>query len=211
MQVVIFLLFNKTKRNSFLISLHDMNRILLVFSLLLCARLCSAQKDTVVTNLPMVDGKLVYAGNVNVTGQDSVVLNTTANNWLKKYFKYYRPCATPRPAPANSMLSQGVLEYDVKPGLINIPYQCLINIEVTSTNQGFSYKIYDIHFGPKSRALNAIGYERDPEYLIGLYKQKHIGFIKSMTIDRHEIRDYLSKMNSAIIACISSLKTAMTN
>jgi hypothetical protein len=60
-----------------------MNKILLVLLFLLFAETCFAQKDTVVTNLPMVDGKLVYSGSVNAPGRDSIALDSTVNNWLK--------------------------------------------------------------------------------------------------------------------------------
>jgi hypothetical protein len=189
-----------------------MNKILPVLLFLLFAEAGFAQKDTVVTNLPMVDGKLVYSGSVNITARDSIALDSTANNWLKSYFKYHRPCPSPPvEATTGSISSQAVLEYKVKPGLINIPYYGIINILITCKNNSYSYKIYDIHFRPKSGTLNAIGYERNPEYLIALYKQKHIGLIKSMSIDKHEIRNYLSNMNSAVLECIASLKKAMTN
>jgi hypothetical protein len=191
-----------------------MNKLLLIVLFLFVTKAGFAQKDkdTVVYNLPVVDGKLVYTGSVNLNGHDRAKLDSNAKNWLNSYFKYHqRDTLSKDKDTTNSVLNWGILEYHVTPGLISIPFYAIITVKINCNNDSYSYKIFDIHFRPQNGTLNAIGYQRDPDYLIGLYKQKHIGFITSMSIDRKMIREYLSKTNSAILNCIASLNKAMAN
>lgn len=189
-----------------------MNRLLLI-ALFLGIRvtgIAQTGKDTVVYNLPMTNGKLVYAGDVNMNGRSRSAFDSAANNWLNNYFISHQQC-TPTDSARSSVLSQGLMEISMKPGLISIPFYCKLTIQVICKDHSYSYRIYDIRFRPKSSGLSALGYERNPEELIDLYKQKHIGLIRSMSIDRKMIRNYLSNMNTAILACIDSLNKAMAN
>jgi hypothetical protein len=192
-----------------------MKRLLLIVLFLFIAKTGLAQKDkdTVVYNLPVVDGKLVYTGTVNVTGHNSAKLDSSAKKWVTSHFKYHEPdtLSKDKDTTAISVLSWAAIEYHIKPGLISIPFYLIITIKVNCQNNSYSYKIFNIYFRPQSRALSTIGYQRDPSYLIMLYKQKHIGFIHSMSIDRSMIREYLSGTNSAIRDCIASLNKAMAN
>jgi hypothetical protein len=192
-----------------------MDRSLLIILCLLIANAVFAQKgkDTVVYNLPVVNDKLVYEDSVNVKGRSKASLDSTVKKWFISYFKYYRTdtSSIQDKTIISAIWHQGVLEYHVKPGLINIPYYAVITIHIICTNDYFRYKIYNIYFVPKSGFLRELGFQNDPEYLIRLYKQKHIGFAKSMTIDRGMIRNYLSNMNLAVRKCIASLNKAMVN
>lgn len=191
-----------------------MNRLLLIVLFLLSANKIFAQKDkdTTVYNLPEVNGKLVYKDSIFVKGRSDVMLDSLAKKWFNGYFKYWQSDTLSKDRVKNcSVLAQGVLEYTARPGLLNIPYFAIISIMIKCNDDGYVYEIHDILFRPQNGILYRIGYERDPEYLINLYKQKHIGLIKAMSIDRGMIRNYLSSMNTAVLNCIASLKKAMTN
>ncbi|MBD1363516.1 hypothetical protein IDJ77_06820 [Mucilaginibacter sp. ZT4R22] len=182
-----------------------------VLALLLKCSLAQDVKDSLVYNLPMVNDKLIYADTVKVTGSKAV-LDRVANAWFKNYFKNYRPYPADREVDVGAaVFDQAMLEYKVSPGLIAIDYFAAVSIKITSGNNFYAYKIYEISFRPKNGVLNKIGYQNDPDYLIKLYKKKHLGLITSMSLSRGMIREYLDKMNTAVIACIASLNKAMAN
>ena len=68
----------------FLYNYPDMNRWPLILLLLLIANACFAQKDkdSVVNNLPMVNGRLVYADSIMVKGHSKATLESAAKKWL---------------------------------------------------------------------------------------------------------------------------------
>jgi hypothetical protein len=194
--------------------IHVMIKFLLLNLFLLLSIDLFAQigKDTIVYNLPMVNDRLIYADSIIVSNHKSVVLDSAAKKWFKRYFRYSQADTSSKEKNAGDIVANlGVLEYHVKPGLINIPYYALITIHIACKDNSYSYKIYNVYFRPQSKFFSAVGFERDPEDLIALYKQKHIGFVRYMTINRGMIRNYLLNMNAAIRECIASLNKAMTD
>jgi hypothetical protein len=182
-----------------------------VLALLLRCALAQEVKDSLVYHLPMVNDKLIYTDTVKVTGKKAL-LDSVATAWFKNYFQNYRPYPADREVDAGAtVFDQAMLEYKVSPGLIAINYFAAVAIKITCGNNFYTYKIYEISFQPKNGVLNTIGYQKDPEYLIRLCKKKHLGLITSMSLSRGMIREYLDKMNTAIIACIASLNGAMAN
>jgi len=186
-----------------------MNRILLIALLLLFAKIAAAQnpKDTMVTNVPTVSGRILYTDSMTVKGKSKHVLDSLANNWYVSYF-FHR---LPEKDTLNSICGRGLLEYKVKPGMINIDYEAAITIQITCKDGWYKYQMYDIKFRPRSSVLNDIGYQNNPEYLIKIYKQKHLTFAQAYVVSRSQIRDYISKMNKAVKECIASLNKTMAN
>ncbi|RWY52363.1 hypothetical protein [Mucilaginibacter gilvus] len=182
-----------------------------ILALLLRCALAQGVKDSLVYHLPMVNDKLIYTDTVKVTGKKAL-LDSAANAWFKNYFKNYRPYPADREIDAGAaVFNQAMLEFKVSPGLIAIDYFAAVSIKITCGNNFYTYKIYEISFRPKNGVLNKIGYQKNPEYLIELYKKKYLGLITSMSLSRGMIREYLDKMNTAVIACIESLNRAMAN
>ena len=211
--MLFYFMHSASNQNAFYIITPDMNKCPFILLLLLIANAAFAQKDkdSVINNLPMVNGRLIYADRIAVKGHSKAKLDSIAKKWITVYFKYYRPDTLAKDKNANaSVLSQGILEYHVTPGLISIPFYAIVTIEITCRDNTYNYKMYDIYFRTKSKLIGSM-YQRDPEYLIGLYKQKHISFPTSMSIDRGMIRKYLTAMNSAVRDCILSLNKAMAN
>jgi hypothetical protein len=70
-----------------------MYRLTFTFSLLLLTAKLFAQshRDSLVNNMPMVNGRLVYADTVKVPGHSQKQLDTTAKKWFAGYFKFQRP------------------------------------------------------------------------------------------------------------------------
>lgn len=192
-----------------------MKRFLLIILILFIAKTGLAQKDkdTSVYNLPVVNGKLVYTATINVSAHDSAKLDSNAKKWVISYFKYHEAdtLSKDKDTTTTSVLSCAALEERIKPGLINIPFYITMTIKVNCKSNHYIYRIFDIYFRAQSRAVSAIGFQRDPSYLIALYKQKHIGFVNSMSIDKKMIREYLCKTNTAVLDCIASLNKAMAN
>lgn len=185
-----------------------MNRLLL-FILLLLTRLSIAQKprDTVVTNVPTINNKILYTDSITVQGRSKQELDSIGRIWCTGYF-YDRMFEKDT---LNSVYCRGIIAFKVKPGMVNIDYVAWITVLITCTDNQYKYQIYDIRFRPKSDALNSIGYQKDPEFLIRVYKQKHLSFGTYWNVTRGQIRDYISKMDIAVKKCIVSLNKAMVN
>lgn len=196
-----------------------MNRIILLILLLFITTVGFAQraKDTLIYNLPMVNDKLQYDGSIDVKGHNRAELSAIAKKWLFTYFKENKLSdanATLTPSKTDTTtftLYQGLLEYHVTPGWISIPFYAIINIQVKCTKNNYTYRISDIYFRPQNGVLNAMGYQKDPNYLIKIYKQKHLGLKHIIDLDRNMIRKYLSHLNTAVLDCIASLNKAMAN
>ena len=173
-------------------------------------------KDTLIYNLPVINNKLIYEGNGKVAGRNKADLDSLLKTWIQSYFNLRNLAAdqaTIIPLDSDTtgvVLSQGMLEYKVRPGMVNIDFVAIIRIKVLVTDGWYSYKIDRIFFRPKNSTLNAMGYQNDPEYLINEYKKKHIGFWTAWNVTRGQMREYLSTMNTAVRNCISSLNNAMT-
>lgn len=190
-----------------------MLKFLLIFSsAVIITTTCRAQKsaDSLIYNLPMENGKLIYAGKIMARGLKKATLDSAAVKWFRGYFKYYRPYPTTTAPDSNSAVyDEAIFEYKINPGMVYIPFYAKVTFKIKCSDDGYEYKISDIYFRPQNGVLNAIGYQRDPSYLINLYKKKHFGFFTSMSIDRSMIRKYISATDGAITNCITSLKAAM--
>jgi hypothetical protein len=157
----------------------------------------------------MENGKLIYAGKITTSGLKKATLDSTAVKWFRGYFKYYRPYPTAAPDSNCTVYDEAIFEYKINPGMVYIPFYARVTFKIKCSDNGYEYNISDIYFRPQNGVLNAIGYQRDPSYLINLYKKKHLGLFTSMSIDRSMIRKYISATDSAITSCIASLKAAM--
>jgi hypothetical protein len=196
-----------------------MPRLLTIIFLLLSINTALAQKpkDTLIYNLPVVNDKLIYQGNGTINGKSRPALEAATKNWFASYFKAndlgepYTPFVTIGNDTSSFLLKRGILEYKVKPGMANINFVALIRIKVACTDNHYSYKIDSILFRPKNNTLNGIGYENDPNYLISIYKRKHLGISTAWEVSRGQIREYLGKINGAVRDCIASLNKAMAN
>jgi len=185
-------------------------KLILIASFLLLSNVVFAQKDSIAFKIPTEGDKVVYNGTVTVANKNRVMLDTAAKAWLKSYFKYRNPATPADTQDTSAVFSQGLLEYKVKPGMVNIPFTCQITIRVTCRENNYTYRISDIYFRPKSEFLNAVGYENSPDYLVKIGKRKHLGLGTSWNVTRGQIREYLTKMDINIRACIASLNQAMS-
>jgi hypothetical protein len=115
----------------------------------------------------------------------------------------------------SSVLDYGLLEFSIAPSsgvLIKYNFNLVLTIRIDCKDDYYTYKIFDIHFWPKSHLVNKIVYHaNNPDYLIGLLNKKHLGLSQSFSMGRKKIKEYLTLTNDSIQACISSLNKAMTN
>jgi len=183
----------------------------LLFFFLLAFNAAFAQKDSIVYKIPTEGDKVVYSGTVTVDNKSAAQLDAASKTWLDSYFKYHLPAAAPAGADTTKLYNKATIEYKVKPGMVNIPFYCQFIISVSCKDNQYSYRISDIYFRPKSNTLNSIGYENSPDYLVKIGKKKHLGLATSWNVTRGQIREYLTKMNTAILECIASLNKAMAN
>jgi hypothetical protein len=191
-----------------------MNKALSLILFLLLANASFAQKgkDTVVYNLPVFNGKLIYTDSIEVKGRDSTTLDTIAKKWFNSYYVAHQADTTQGKNIKGSIVCQGILEYNVSPGFVSIPFYMVVSVMINCSNNHYTYKMCNIHCRPKSGFINAIyAYQHDPEYLIKLYKQKHLGLKAYMTVNRSMIRKYLLAMNTVVQGSINSLNKAMAN
>ena len=194
-----------------------MNRLFLLVLFFLIAKAGFAQqKDTLISNLPMVNGRLVYADSIKIESHNRSTLDSAAKSWFAGYFKYHQPDTLSKDKDINStILSQGLLEFRIATSslaLIKYNFYLIITIKVDCKDNYYTYKIFDIYFRPKSDFFYKVGYyQSSPDYLIGLYSKKHLGLVAGMNLGRKKIREYLKCTNDAVLACIASLNKAMAN
>jgi len=186
-------------------------KLILFAAFLLLSNVVFAQKDSIAFKIPTEGDKVVYSGSVTVNNKSHVLLDTAAKAWLKSYFKYLRPATPADTQDTSAVFSQGMLEYKVRPGMVNISFFCQVTIRVTCKDNAYTYRISDIYFRPKSEFLNGVGYQNSPDYLVMIGKRKHLGFGTAWNVSRGQIREYLTKMDMNIRACIASLNKAMAN
>ncbi|HEX3383972.1 MAG TPA: hypothetical protein VHS53_02230 [Mucilaginibacter sp.] len=186
-------------------------KLIFLAAFLLLSNAIFAQKDSIAFKIPTESDKVVYKGIVTVNGKSRVVLDTAAKTWLKVYFKYFRQATPADTQDTSAVFSQGMLEYKVRPGMVNIPFFCQVTIRVTCKDGSYTYRISDIYFRPQNEFLNNIGYENSPDYLVKIGKRKHLGLAISWNVTRDQIREYLTKMDANIRDCIASLNKAMNN
>ncbi|MFI5160282.1 MAG: hypothetical protein ACHQHN_03350 [Sphingobacteriales bacterium] len=183
----------------------------LLFFFLLAFNAAFAQKDSIVYKIPTEGDKVVYSGTVAVNNRSAAQLDAISKSWLDSYFKYHLPAAAPAGADTTKLYNKATIEYKVRPGMVNIPFYCQFIISINCKDNQYSYRISDIYFRPKSNTLNGIGYENSPDYLVKIGKRKHLGIATSWNVTRGQIREYLTKMNAAMLECIASFNKAMTN
>jgi hypothetical protein len=190
-----------------------MKRILFViFLFLVKAGFAQTGKDTVVYNLPVVDGKLIYADSVEVKGHNKAKLDSISKKWLDTCFIYYRSDTSAQGRDAKySVSSQGVVMFNMRGTVLKLDYYCLMTLHVICKDNGYSYSISDLHLKPKSGFYYSVQGGRDPDYLIALYKKKHWSLKEVYEYDRPMIRNHLLPMNTRILAFIASLNKAMAN
>ncbi|WP_144910823.1 DUF4468 domain-containing protein [Mucilaginibacter frigoritolerans] len=195
-----------------------MNKWLLCLMFLLVSIAASAQKDkdSLVNSLPVVNGKLTYSDSISVKGRNKATLDSTAKKWFAGYFKYHQVDTLSKDKDvSSSVLSQGVLEFRIATtslALVKYDFYLIITLKINCNDGNYTYKIFDTYFMPKNQFFRrVIVYQNSPDYLIGLYKQKHMGFGPSINYGRKKVREYLKCTDDAIQACIASLNTAMTN
>ena len=106
-----------------------MNRILFIALLLLFAKISFAQspKDTMVTNVPTINGRILYTDSLVIKGRSKHVLDSIAQNWYISYF-FHR---VPEKDTLNSIYGRGMLEYKVKPGMVNVDYEAANTVQIT--------------------------------------------------------------------------------
>jgi hypothetical protein len=173
-------------------------------------------KDTVVYNLPTVNGHLVYTDSVTVKGHSKARLDTAAKQWFNSYFKYHQPDTLFNDKDPNRVVfSRAALQFRMATtslALVKYNFYLIMVIKIDCKDGYYSYKIFDIYFIPGSALFRTIGYyQSSPDYLIDLYKRKHLGFEASIDMGRKKIREYLTQTNDAIRASIASLNKAMAN
>jgi hypothetical protein len=193
-----------------------MNRVLMIIFLALIVNVSRAQKgkDTIVYNLPIVDGKLVYSDSVAVKGRSRIVLDSIAKKWFAGNVTPYKDCCNPLATESgSSVFSQGLLQFRAPPNswrVVYYDYIMLVTVKVDCGEGYYKYKIYDMHFRPKSNFFNTVvEHPTNPEYLIDRYKKKKYGLLSSMPAEI--IRIYLACVNTSVRNCIASLNKAMAN
>lgn len=192
-----------------------MDKLFIIILLLLIKNLAIGQKgkDTIVYNLPTVNGKLTYIDSIKVKGHSRALLDSTAKKWLTGYMKYNWPdTLSVDKDSSSSVLSKGLLEFCAPPNSLKVVYYnyyLLVTIKINCTDGCYTYKISDTYFRPKSGLANAVvEHPTSPDWLIDRYKRKKYGF---WSIDGVTIRTYLACVNTAIVNCITSLNKAMAN
>ncbi|HWD90227.1 MAG TPA: hypothetical protein VG367_18995 [Mucilaginibacter sp.] len=185
-------------------------KLIFLAAFLLLSNAIFAQKDSIAFKIPTESDKVVYSGTVAVNNKTRAMLDTTSKAWFNSYFKYRLPVTPAGGQDTSSVFSKGMLEYKVRPGMVNIPFFCQLTIRIICKDNSYTYRISDIYFRPQNEFLNASGFENSPDYLVKVGRKKHLGLGTAWNVTRGQIREYLTKMDANIRACIASLNQAMT-
>ncbi|MES2110443.1 MAG: DUF4468 domain-containing protein [Bacteroidota bacterium] len=195
-----------------------MNRWLIVLFFLLTTSVVLAQneKDTLVYKMPVIDGKLIYKDSIELKGRKKTMMDSVAKKWFFSYFKYYKKDTSSRDKGLSGIiLDKAAVEFRMSTtsvALVKYDFYLIFTLQVNCADGYYTYKIFDIFFTPKSSLFRSVGYyQQSPEYLLGLYKQKHLGFGPAINMGRKKIREYLTNTDNGIRACIASLNKAMAN
>jgi hypothetical protein len=192
-----------------------MNKWLLCLMFLLISVSAFAQKnkDSLVNNMPVIDGKLTYTDSITVKDRNGVVLDSLAKKWFNGYFKYHwTDSLTNGQNAPGSVLSKAILEFRASPNSYKIVYYnyiVLITIKIDCKEGYYTYKISDVYFRPKNGFLNKVViHPASADKVLDDYKKKNYSF---WHIDGATLRNYLNCIDTSIRNCIASLNTAMTN
>lgn len=183
-------------------------KLLILSFFLLAAKLGFAQTDTL--NMPMHDGRLEYTATIPISNKTYFQLDTTAKGWFNRYV-HYRQFVDSN--TNSSVLAKGALEFRMTTtsvALVKYTFFLYFDIQIDCKENSYSYKISNIYFTPKNSFFRkVIIHQSSPEYLIDLYNKKHMGFANSVNFGRRKVREYLTRTDDTILACIASLNQAM--
>jgi hypothetical protein len=195
-----------------------MNRWVIVLLFLLSAKVSLAQKDkdSIVYKMPVVNDELIYEDSVEVKGNSKARLDSLAKKWLGTYFKYYQRDTLSKDKDAkSSILSQTAVEFRIATsslGMVKYKFYFVTTIKDNCRDNNYTYKFFDMYYTPKSDFFRSMGYyQSSPDYLIGLYRKKHLGLGPSINLGRKKIMEYFTYTNNAVLECIASLNKAMAN
>lgn len=188
--------------------------IMLLFLLIANVGLSQEGKDSVIYGMPVVNGKLFYGDSIELKGRNRVSLDSTAKKWFVNYFKYYQKDTLLRDKDLSSIvLDRAAVEFRMTTSslaLVKYDFYLIFTMKISCTDGYYTYKIFDVFFIPKNRLFRAVGYyQSSPDYLLGLYKQKHLGLGPAINMGRKKIREYLTNTDNAIRGAIASLNKAM--
>lgn len=170
-------------------------------------------KDSVIQRMKTdTSGMIFYMDSIQVKGHNKAQLDSAAKKWFHGYFLYADTNVNRTNKPqGGAIFNRGVFEFKCMPGYVYVPFYGIMTIQVICKDNFYSYRITDLYFRPHNGFLNAIGYQRNPNYLLKLYYKKHLSFGELMNVDKRMIRAYLFSIDEAVHKCISSLNTAMIN
>ena len=169
-------------------------------------------KDSVIKHIPLIKDKIVYTDSISVNGHSGKQLDSAAKKWFLGNFSRKDSITNATPQVGyNAVSNTGIFEFKCMPGYVNVLFYGIMTIQITCYDNSYTYRISDLYFRPHNNFLNGAGYQRDPNYLIGLYYKKHLSFGEAWNVDRHEIKGYLVGLDAAVRSCIASLNKAMAN
>ena len=181
---------------------------LLLILFLLIAKFGFAKRDTL--NMPLHNGKLEYTGTITLANKSRFQLDTAAKGWFDRYFKYKQLTDSDL---NSSVLAKGALQFRMTTtslALVKYTFFLCMDIQIDCKGNSYTYKISNIYFTPKNAFFRkVIIHEDSPEFLIDLYNKKHMGFAYSINLGRKKVREYLTRTNDTILACIASLNQSM--
>ena len=191
-----------------------MNRLMLIilFFLVTNASFGQADKDSILREMPMVNGRLVYSDSVRVDGHNRAKLDSNAKKWLSGIGHVQDTLSADKDANS-SVLSWCATEFKMTTtsvALVKYKFYLIMVIDVDCFDGYYKYKVFNIYFKPESKLFRIAGYyQMSPEYLIGLLQKDHMGLEPSVDMGRKKIREYLANTNDGVRRAIASLNEGM--
>jgi|GEM_PF-925764 len=177
--------------------------ILMTLLAMLCLSATAQIKDTVGLNLPIVDGKIVYEGIVDIPGTTKNDLYQNAQQWFVDFFKSSKDVIQNQDKDNGLVVGKGMLDFNARVGLgMSMVQHNKLTVKIICKDNKYKYSVYDmILYPPEGNEKYSTPFDNLYGKLIGTVK---IGGTKSA------IKDILKKNDIEVKKMIESIKMAMS-
>jgi len=184
-------------------TIYNMQKIILLPLLAFLSLTVKAQiKDTVGLNLPIVDGKILYEGIVDIPDKTKNDLYQNAQQWFVDYFKSSKDVIQNQDKDNGIVVGKGMLDFNARVGLgMSMVQHDKLTIKIVCKDNKYKYSVYDmILYPPEGNEKYSTPFDNLYGKLIGTVK---IGGSKSA------VKDILKKNDIEVRKMIESIKLAM--
>jgi len=118
-------------------------------------------QDTVGLNLPIMDGRVIYTGVIDVAGKTKDDLFRNAQQWLIEAFYNQKDVIQNKDKEDGLVIGQGILNFSSSAGLSAVNWANHVTIKIECKDSKYRYSFYNIVntsdvFGPASYDIEQV-------------------------------------------------------